>query len=514
MNDTTIGAGRAQAEPDPDTLWPTIPLRRTLRRSRPSRSRRGASRRRPTTCCAAARLWPDARRSPPCPRRPAGTRPHPGPTPSCWTSGPRTCCTLGVRRGDAVAASPQRRRADHGAAVAVAGAAAPINAGLSAEHIVELLTRSGRGCSCAPDRGSTPAVEPRVDGRRRRRHRSPVALGPAGPEPVGTRCDPGRLPRRSGSGTAGGGVHGRAAASRRHRRALPHRRNHGKRPSWRRTPTRTRWSTRVPRRDPDPRRRLGRLRRIALFHVNALVVTLLARSSAVSRRCGRVRGLPRSCALPRFWRIVEHYRVAAMSAVPTTMQLARCPVDADISSLRVAMVGASALLPGVRATSRPRPACRCSRGTASPRGPVRAFAASWAITARGGRSADAVPADEGDRGARRRHLGRPAGGRDRRPRHPRPTVFPGYVVGRVADVIGARRPRKLRDGWLETGDLGSVDDDGFAPSSAGPGPHHPRRPQHRSGGDRRRPPVAPGGDWRECGRGGRTRIPGRCPWRR
>jgi fatty-acyl-CoA synthase len=50
-----------------------------------------------------------------------------------------------------------------------------------------------------------------------------------------------------------------------------------------------------------------------------------------------------------FWRIVEHYRIAAMSAVPTVYAtLAQVPVDAHIGSLRVAMVGASPLPAAVR----------------------------------------------------------------------------------------------------------------------------------------------------------------------
>src|SRR4029453_1061807 len=46
---------------------------------------------------------------------------------------------------------------------------------------------------------------------------------------------------------------------------------------------------------------------------------------------------------------VEHYRIAAMSAVPTVYaSLSRVPVDADISSLRLPIVGASPLPPSVR----------------------------------------------------------------------------------------------------------------------------------------------------------------------
>src|SRR4029453_4335572 len=46
---------------------------------------------------------------------------------------------------------------------------------------------------------------------------------------------------------------------------------------------------------------------------------------------------------------VEHYRIAAMSAVPTVYaSLSQIPVDADISSLRLPIVGASPLPPSVR----------------------------------------------------------------------------------------------------------------------------------------------------------------------
>ena len=67
-----------------------------------------------------------------------------------------------------------------------------------------------------------------------------------------------------------------------------------------------------------------------------------------------------------FWKIVEHYRIAAMSAVPTVYAaLARVPVDADISSLRFADGGRLAAArrgPG-RLPGR-TPGSTCSRATA------------------------------------------------------------------------------------------------------------------------------------------------------
>jgi fatty-acyl-CoA synthase len=46
----------------------------------------------------------------------------------------------------------------------------------------------------------------------------------------------------------------------------------------------------------------------------------------------------------RFWQIIEPYRIAAMSAVPTGYAtLAQVPVNADISTLRLPIVGAAPL---------------------------------------------------------------------------------------------------------------------------------------------------------------------------
>jgi acyl-CoA synthetase (AMP-forming)/AMP-acid ligase II len=89
---------------------------------------------------------------------------------------------------------------------------------------------------------------------------------------------------------------------------------------------------------------------LPLLHTNALLVTVLA---------PLLRGQHVLWAGPlgyrdvplygNFWKIVERYRVAAMSAVPTVYQvLAQVPVDSDISSLRLPIVGAAPLPAAVR----------------------------------------------------------------------------------------------------------------------------------------------------------------------
>ncbi|QRI78765.1 MULTISPECIES: acyl-CoA synthetase [Rhodococcus] len=203
---------------------------------------------------------------------------------------------------------------------------------------------------------------------------------------------------------------------------------------------------------------------LPLFHVNALMVTLLA---PLFKGQTVVWAGPlgyRDPALSReFWKIVEHYRIVAMSAVPTVYAtLAQHPVDADISSLRSAIVGASPLPAAVRAnfqhhtgvsllegyglteatcasvrtfTDAPRPG---SVGLPMPYQHVKVVRVrddgSWEELPTGATGILAV------------------GG---------PTVFAGYVTGRdeyghVLDGMG-----KLIDGWLDTGDLARVDDDGF-----------------------------------------------------
>ena len=94
----------------------------------------------------------------------------------------------------------------------------------------------------------------------------------------------------------------------------------------------------------------GMLGGLPLFHVNALIVTGIAPMFSGARVVWPGPAGYRDKALyARFWTIVEHYQIAAMSAVPTVYAtLAQVPVDADIHSLRVPMVGAAPLPSSVR----------------------------------------------------------------------------------------------------------------------------------------------------------------------
>ena len=94
----------------------------------------------------------------------------------------------------------------------------------------------------------------------------------------------------------------------------------------------------------------GVLGGLPLFHVNALIVTGIAPMFSGTRVVWPGPAGYRDKALyARFWQIIEHYQIAAMSAVPTVYgTLAQVPVDADISTLRLPIVGAAPLPASVR----------------------------------------------------------------------------------------------------------------------------------------------------------------------
>jgi fatty-acyl-CoA synthase len=202
---------------------------------------------------------------------------------------------------------------------------------------------------------------------------------------------------------------------------------------------------------------------LPLFHVNALIVTGIAPMFSGARVVWPGPAGYRDKALyARFWKIVEHYQIAAMSAVPTVYgTLARVPVDADISSLRVPIVGAAPLPSSVREAF----AAHTGRHLLEGYGLTEATCAStWTRPGeeRAGSVGRALPGQQvkavriGDGSWADRAPGEIGvlviGG---------PAVFAGYVTDPGLGAPRVSRQGVVRDGWLDTGDLGMVDAGGF-----------------------------------------------------
>ena len=153
----------------------------------------------------------------------------------------------------------------------------------------------------------------------------------------------------------------------------------------------------------------------------------------------------------------------AMSAVPTVYAaLAQRPVDADISTLRYPVVGASTLSAAVRDNFQARTGTTLVEGYGLT-GATCASALNFPAVRRPGSIGQRLPYQR-MRAARVAADGMP----DEVPAGETgvlaisgPTVFPGYVVGRTADGYILDGRGKLVDDWLDTGDLARVDADGF-----------------------------------------------------
>jgi fatty-acyl-CoA synthase len=208
----------------------------------------------------------------------------------------------------------------------------------------------------------------------------------------------------------------------------------------------------------------GMLGGLPLFHVNALIVTGIAPMFSGARVVWPGPAGYRDKALyARFWQVIEHYQIAAMSAVPTVYAtLAQVPVDADIGALRLPIVGASPLPASVREAFAAHTGRRLLEGY----GLTEATCAStWtrpgeerpgsvgrvlpgqqvkAVRIGGdGEWADCAPGEVGVLA-----IGGPA-------------VFAGYLTDPRLGGPRVSRDGAVRDGWLDTGDLGRVDAGGF-----------------------------------------------------
>ena len=208
----------------------------------------------------------------------------------------------------------------------------------------------------------------------------------------------------------------------------------------------------------------GVLAGLPLFHVNALIVTGIAPMFSGARVAWPGPAGYRDKALyARFWQIIDHYQIAAMSAVPTVYgTLAQVPVDADISTLRLPIAGAAPLPASVRedfaahtgrrllegyglteatcATTWTRP------GEERPGSVGRVLPGQQIKAVTTGASGSWTDCGPGQTGVL--VIGGPA-------------VFAGYVTDPALGGPRVSRDGIVRDGWLDTGDLGQVDDGGL-----------------------------------------------------
>ena len=203
---------------------------------------------------------------------------------------------------------------------------------------------------------------------------------------------------------------------------------------------------------------------LPLFHTNALLVTvlgpLLKGQHVVWAGPLGYRDVP---LFQSYWKIVERYRITAMSGVPTIYAvLAQVPVDADISSLKLPIVGAAPLPPAVATAFEARTGVRLCQGYGLTEGTC-ASSLSWPEAPRPGTVGQRLPYQE----ARTVRIDEATGEWTLLPANEvgtlvlrGPNIFAGYLV-RGDSGPELRTDEKVKDGWLDTGDLASVDDDGF-----------------------------------------------------
>jgi fatty-acyl-CoA synthase len=203
---------------------------------------------------------------------------------------------------------------------------------------------------------------------------------------------------------------------------------------------------------------------LPLFHVNALIVTGIAPMFGGARVVWPGPAGYRDKALyTRFWQIIEHYQIAAMSAVPTVYgTLAQIPVDADLAALRVPIVGASPLPASVREDFAAHTGRRLLEGYGLTEATC---ATTWTRPGeeRPGSVGRVLPGQR----IKAVTIGADGSWADCGPGETGvlviggPAVFAGYVTDPALGGPRVSRDGVVRDGWLDTGDLGQVDAGGF-----------------------------------------------------
>ena len=203
---------------------------------------------------------------------------------------------------------------------------------------------------------------------------------------------------------------------------------------------------------------------LPLFHTNALVVTVLAPLLKGQQVVwGGPLGYRDRPLFQNFWKIVERYRIASMSAVPTVYAvLAQVPVDADISSLKLPVVGAAPLPPAVAAAFEARTGVALCEGYGLTESTC-ASSLNWPGAGRRGTVGQRLPYQQ----ARAVAIDEATGEWAFLPEGEvgtlvlrGPNTFAGYLAAADAGPQ-LQADGKINDGWLDTGDLASVDADGF-----------------------------------------------------
>ena len=203
---------------------------------------------------------------------------------------------------------------------------------------------------------------------------------------------------------------------------------------------------------------------LPLFHVNALIVTGIAPIFSGARVVWPGPAGYRDKALyTRFWTIIEHCQIAAMSAVPTVYgTLAQVPVNADISTLRLPIVGASPLPASVRENFAAHTGRRLLEGYGLTEATC---ATTWTRPGeeRPGSVGRVLPGQQ----IKAVRIGDDGSWTDCGPGETGvliiggPAVFAGYVTDPALGGPRVSRDGIVRDGWLDTGDLGQMDAGGF-----------------------------------------------------